>query len=238
MKQALCVVIGALLMGFILSGCSGEGGQAQKYYEMGEYEAALTMANKALKRDKDDVEMAALIWKIQIVTQFCEDVKSVEYACSSIREMALPYGERVLPVVRKALQEEKGCIKLFAVLIAGNIDSPEVYPILAELAEGKVGPLEEGGSITREMIQGGALVTLGQRGNKEAFQLMVDATRSDSGELRAMATEAIGYVGDEEAVPFLEGLLNDDFSTGGERTVAVAASRSLKMITGNDYEID
>ncbi len=238
MKQISCVVIGVLLAGALLSGCSGDRGQAQKYYEMGEYEAALSMANKALKRNKDDVEMAALIWKIQIVTQFCNDVQSVEYACSSIRGMALPYGDRVLPVLRSALQEEKGCIKLFAVYIAGNIDSPDVYSMLSEIAAGNIGPLEEGGSITKEMIQGSALVTLGQRGNKEAFPLMMESARSDNGMLRAMATEAIGYVGDEETVPFLEGLLDDNYSVGGERPVAVAASRSLKMITGKDYEID
>ena len=103
---------------------------------------------------------------------------------------------------------------------------------------GHVDPLKDGSSITREMIQGGALVTLGQRGNKEAFPLMIDATKSESGELRALATEALGYVGDESTIPILEKLLKDPFTSGGKRTVALAASRSLKMITGKDYEVN
>ncbi len=230
MKQISCVVIGVLLAGSLLSGCSGDRGQAQKYYQMGEYEAALNMANKALKRDKDDVEMAALIWKIQIVTQFCDDVKSVEYACSSIRGMALPYGDRILPVLRSALQEEKGCIKLFAVYIAGNIDSPEVYSMLSEIAAGNIGPLEEGGSMTKEMIQGSALVTLGQRGNKEAFPLMMESARSDDGMLLAMVTVALGYVGVEEKVLFFEGLLYDDYRCVGEIQVYVADARCRLMV--------
>jgi HEAT repeat protein len=222
----------------IFASCSSEVKQAQKYYQMGRYEAALNVAKDVLARDEDDVDMAILVWKIQIITQFCDNVKSVEYACSLIREKSAPYGTVILSPLKDALQEEKGCIKLFAVYILGNVDSPEVFPILSEVAGGQIGPLEEGGAITREMIQGGALITLGQRGNTEAYSLMMEAIKSESGELRSMATEALGYIGDENTIPVLEELLNDDYTVGGNRTVAIAASRSLKMITGKDYEIN
>jgi len=205
---------------------------------MGKYEAALNVAKDVLAKNKDNPDMATLVWKIQIVTQFCDDIQSLEYACSSIREKAASYGDRILPPLKNAIKEEKGCVKLFAVYILGNIDSPEVYPILSEVAKGRVEPLEEGGTITKEMIQGGALITLGQRGNKEAYQLMLDATKSESGQLRMMATEALGYVGDESTISVLEELLNDNYTVGGKRPVAIAASRSLKMITGKDYEIN
>ncbi len=221
----------------VFLGCSSEIDQAQKYYQMGKYDAALNVANKVLARDKDNAEIATLVWKIQIITQYCDDVKKVEYACSSIREMAVPYGDRILEPLKQSLREEEGCIKLFAVYILGNLDSPEVYSVLSEIAMGNVDPLKEGGSISREMIQGGALVTLGQRGDRDAFPLMVDATKSESGELRAMATEALGYVGDETTLPILEALLKDPYTAGGKRTVALAAARSLKMITGKDYQV-
>ncbi len=222
----------------LYAGCSSEIDQAQKYYEMGKYDAALNVANKVLAKDRENAEVAALVWKIQIITRYCDDVRKVEYACSSIREMAVPYGNRILEPLKRALKEEEGCIKLFAVYILGNVDSPEVYPILSEIATGNIEPLKEGSSISREMIQGGALVTLGQRGDKVAFPLMVEATKSENGELRAMATEAMGYVGDESTIPILEELLSDPYTVAGKRTVALAASRSLKMITGEDYEID
>ncbi len=222
----------------IFAACSSESNQARKFYQMGRYDAALNVAKDILARDKDDMEMATMVWKIQIITQFCDNVKSVEYACSLIREKASPYGTAIVPSLKDALQEEKGCIKLFAVYILGNIDSPEVFPILSKIAEGQIEPIEEGGAITKEMVQGGALITLGQRGNKEAYPIMIDATKSESGELRTMATEALGYIGDENTIPVLEELLNDDYTAGGNRTVAIAASRSLKMITGKDYEIN
>jgi hypothetical protein len=222
----------------LYAGCSSEIDQAQKYYEMGKYDAALNVANKVLAKDKENAEIAAIVWKIQIITRYCDDVRKVEYACSSIREMAVPYGNRIFEPLKRALQEEEGCIKLFAVYILGNVDNPEVYPILSEIATGNIKPLKEGSSISREIIQGGALVTLGQRGNKEAFPLMVEATKSENGELRAMATEALGYVGDESTIPILEELLSDPYTSAGKRTVALAASRSLKMITGEDYKID
>jgi HEAT repeat protein len=67
---------------------------------------------------------------------------------------------------------------------------------------------------------------------------MVEATKSENGDLRAMATEALGYIGDEDTVPLLEELLEDPYTVAGKRKVAVAASRSLKMITGKEYGID
>jgi hypothetical protein len=225
-----------LMLLVLLSACSGEVDEARKYYSMGKYEAALNVANRALKKDRGDPDMAALVWKIQIRMQYCSDVASVEMACSLIREKAVPFGVRIIPALREALQEEEGCIKLFAIYTLGNIDSPEVPEILSAAAAGDFGPLKDG-TISGDMIRGAALITLGQRGDKDAYPLMVEAARSESGDLRAMATEALGYVGDENTVPLLEELLDDPYSVGGERKVAVAATRALKMITGKDYEI-
>ena len=233
-----CIIVILFSIPLLFTGCTNEVDQAQKYYQMGRYETALNVAKKVLEKDKENAEVAALIWKIQIITRYCDDVESVEYACSSIREMAVPYGERIIEPLREALGEDEGCIKLFAVYILGNVDSPQVYPILSEIAAGHVGPLKEGSRITAEVIQGGALITLGQRGDKEAYQMMLDATKSESGDLRAMATEALGYVGDESTIPVLEELLKDPYTAGGKRTVAIAASRSLKLLTGKDYEVE
>jgi hypothetical protein len=226
-----------LVTGILLLGCSGQENQAQKYYDMGKYDIALNAANKILTKDKDNVEMALLVWKIQVVAQYCDDAKSVELACSLIREKASPYGDRVIPYLKESLQEAKGCIKLFVVYTIGDVNSPEVFPILKEVAIGNMGPLEEG-SITKEEIQGAALITLGQRGEEEAYQLMLDGAQSENGTLRSMATEALGYVGDESTVVLLEELLEDPYIENGKRPVALAASRSLKMITGNDYEVE
>ncbi len=236
MGSILRAVTGFLALALLLSGCSGQEDQAQKYYEMEKYDVALNVANKVLTRDKDNARMALLVWKIQILTQYCEDAKSVELACSLIREKASHYGDRVIPFLVEALGEKRACVKLFAVYTLGDVQSPEIFPILKEVALGNVGQLEDG-SITKEVIQGAALITLGQRGEKEAYQLMLDATRSENGTLRAMATEALGYIGDESTIALLEELLKDPYIEDGKRPVAVAASRSLKMITGKDYEV-
>ena len=155
-----------------------------------------------------------------------------------IREKAAPFGDRILPSLEEALEEHKGCIQLMAVYTIGNLDSPRVDSILTEVAKGNGAPLGEEGAISREYIQGAALVTLGQRGNKEAYPLMIKAAGSDNGTLRVKAVEALGYVGDESTLPFLQDMLKDPYTVAGKRVVAVAASRSLKLITGRDYPIE
>jgi hypothetical protein len=144
MMNAERYTVCSLLILLLLVGCTSESDQAQKYYEMGQYEAALNVANKALKRDRQNAEMAAIVWKIQILTQYCDDVRSVEMACSLIREKIAPFGDQILPSLRNALQEEKGCIKLFAVYTLGNMDSPEVTPLISDVAAGDFGVLEDG----------------------------------------------------------------------------------------------
>jgi hypothetical protein len=238
MKSLFLTFAGLLFVNLLVIGCSSESDQAERYYEMDKYEAALNVANKILAKDKDNAEMAVLVWKIQVAGQFCDDEHSVEMACSLIREKAKPFGSRIIAPLKEGLQEERGCVQLMAVYTLGNIDDPQVYPILSEVAEGKGADVRKRGSITKEVVQGAALVTLGQRGNKEAYPLMLDAARSQSGVLRAKAAEALGYIGDERTVTFLEGLLKDKYTVGGKRPVAIAASRSLKMITGKDYPVD
>ncbi|WP_028784292.1 conserved virulence factor C family protein [Thalassobacillus devorans] len=123
-----------------------------------------------------------------------------------------------LPVLAKALQDEKGSIRRLATAYLGMIEEPEVLPYLYQALKDK--------SVTVRRTAGDCLSDLGF---KEAMPEMI-ASLSDQNKLvRWRAAMFLYEIGDETAIPALEKAINDP-----EFEVRMQVKMALQRIKGGE----
>ncbi|SEA05549.1 HEAT repeat-containing protein [Thalassobacillus cyri] len=123
-----------------------------------------------------------------------------------------------LPVLEKALRDEKGSIRRLATAYLGMIEEPEVLPYLYQALQDK--------SVTVRRTAGDCLSDLGF---KEAMPEMI-ASLSDPNKLvRWRAAMFLYEIGDETAIPALEEAINDS-----EFEVRMQVKMALQRIQGGE----
>jgi HEAT repeat protein len=222
----------------LTASCTKPTDQAENYYNLGKYDLAFKMANQAYTQDKTNVRAAIILWKSQIAARNCTSQNVVANAYSSIREAVANWDERIIKPLEEALNDRRGCVRLFAVYALGDLPYDSAAKLLLNIVNGGLSEPEEPGMITGDVIRGEAALVLGKRAYKDAFESIVKMTQSENGLLRAKAAEALGYMRDERAVDVLKGMLKDEYSEDGKRIVAESARSSLKLLTGEEYEIE
>ncbi|MFQ6103202.1 MAG: HEAT repeat domain-containing protein [Candidatus Glassbacteria bacterium] len=226
-----------ILISFATS-CSKPADQAEEYYNLGKYDLAFKMANQAYSKDRTDAKAAVILWKSQVATRNCGSQKVVENAYSAIRETVAKWDESIIPSLKEALSDRKGCVRLFAIYALGDLPFDQAAKLIAEVLRGGGTEAEEPGMISRDVLIGESAVVLGKRVYTEVYDYLVEMTGSESGLLRAKSAEALGYMNDMRAVDILKELLRDEYESGGKRIVAESARRSLKLLTGEEYTIE
>ncbi|GEM_PF-5805843 len=212
--------------------------QAEEYYNLEKYDLSFKMANQAYNRDKTNAKAAVILFKSQIAAKYCNSQKIVAGAYSAIQGTVTRWDESIIAPLQEALTDRKGCIQLFAVYALGDLPFEDAGQLLLDIVRGSYPEPEEPGLISKEILIGEAALVLGKRVYKGALDDLIRLTGSESGLLRAKSAEALGYLGEQQAVEPLTGLLKDQYSVGGERIVAEAARVSLKLLTDEDYSIE
>jgi hypothetical protein len=103
-----------------------------------------------------------------------------------------------LPVLSKALQDEKPAIRRLAVVYLGMIGGKEVLPLLIQA-------LKDASPIVRRT----AGDTLSDLGDPEAIPAMCEALKDPNKLVRWRAARYLYEVGDEQAIPALQEAVND-----------------------------
>jgi hypothetical protein len=213
-----------------VTGCSERTDQAEEYYRLGKYDLAFKTASQAYSKDKTNAGAAVILWKSQIAARNCETKEVVQKAFDAIRSKISEWDQTIVPPLAEALRDDKGCVRLFAVYALGDLPFDEAADQVLAMLRGRIPAAEDPGRISDHIIRGEAALVLGKRSYEKAYSDLIELTKSDDGYLRAKAAEALGYMGKKEAIPVLEGLLDDDFTMEGKPIVAEAAQRSIKLL--------
>ncbi|WP_377889091.1 conserved virulence factor C family protein [Alkalihalobacillus sp. R86527] len=123
-----------------------------------------------------------------------------------------------LPLLEKALQDEKASIRRLAAVYLGMIESKEVLPLLYKALNDK--------SVTVRRTAGDCMSDLGY---VEAIPEMVEALSDKNKLVRWRAAMFLYEVGDESAVPALEMAIDDP-----EFEVKMQARMALERIKGGE----
>ncbi|WP_313800521.1 conserved virulence factor C family protein [Cytobacillus sp.] len=103
-----------------------------------------------------------------------------------------------LPVLAKALEDEKASIRRLATVYLGMIEDPKVLPLLYKALKDK--------TVTVRRTAGDCLSDLGF---KEAMPAMIEALKDTSKLVRWRAAMFLYEVGDDDAIPALKAAEND-----------------------------
>ncbi len=123
-----------------------------------------------------------------------------------------------LPVLEKALQDEKASVRRLSVVFLGMIESKEVLPLLYQALKDK--------SVTVRRTAGDCLSDLGY---VEAIPEMIESLQDRNKLVRWRAAMFLYEVGDETAIPALEQAANDP-----EFEVKMQAGMALERIKGGE----
>ena len=123
-----------------------------------------------------------------------------------------------LPVLEKALQDEKASVRRLSVVFLGMIESKEVLPLLYQALKDK--------SVTVRRTAGDCLSDLGF---VEAIPEMIESLQDRNKLVRWRAAMFLYEVGDETAIPALEQAVNDP-----EFEVKMQAGMALERIKGGE----
>ncbi len=123
-----------------------------------------------------------------------------------------------LPVLEKALQDEKASVRRLAVVYLGMIETKEVLPLLYKALKDK--------SVTVRRTAGDCMSDLGYL---EAIPEMIQSLQDRNKLVRWRAAMFLYEVGDETAIPALEHAMNDP-----EFEVKMQAGMALERIKGGE----
>ncbi|MFB4163361.1 conserved virulence factor C family protein [Alteribacillus sp. JSM 102045] len=126
--------------------------------------------------------------------------------------------EEDLPVLEKALQDEKPSVRRLAVVYLSMIEKPIVLPLLRQAMQDK--------SVTVRRTAGDCFSDIG---DPAAIPAMIDALKDKNKLVRWRAAMFLYEVGDETAVEALQEAVNDP-----EFEVALQAKMALERIKGGE----
>ncbi|MGM7701369.1 conserved virulence factor C family protein [Pseudalkalibacillus sp. Hm43] len=123
-----------------------------------------------------------------------------------------------LPVLEKALDDEKTSIRRLATVYLGMIEDQEVLPYMTKALQDK--------SVTVRRTAGDCMSDLGF---KEAIPVMIDSLKDKNKLVRWRAAMFLYEVGDESAIPALKAAKDDP-----EFEVAMQVNMALERIEGGE----
>ena len=131
-----------------------------------------------------------------------------------------------LPILAKALKDEKSSVRRLATVYLGMIDDEEVLPYLFKALKDKT-----------VIVRRTAGDCLSDIGSKKAIPAMIDALKDDSRLVRWRAAMFLYEVGDESAIPALKEAENDpEFEVRLQATMARKRIESGEEAAGSVWK--
>jgi len=204
--------------------------EVEQLYNQEQYQNAMNVARFNLSKNPQDLASIVTVWKIQVL----QGTKSTEYVqqfYSQARERVLDYGEKLIPYLGRALAEDPyNTVRLFALYCLSEFEDTLSSRYLAKVLEPDYELGRKPSNVTLDLLRTEAAMILGKRKYTPAFDGIVALTKNPDGEVRATAAMALGFLGDERALPVLEELRKDNYTVGGSRWVAEMADSAIARI--------
>ena len=221
-------IVCLLLFAFLFS-CEGIGkgpiNQAEEFYKSGNMMRARDAAAVMLRKNPKDPDAMVLLWKIQIRNY--KSAEGVEKAYNRFRDKVVEIGEPVGPALERALDDDNNFVSLFATYALGDISGEAAGAALKNVLNGTFKGVENKKSDEVKLLQCKAAVVLGKSQTADIYDRLVEMAKSDDAMVRAHAAEALGFLGNKEAVSILEELEKDSDSE-----VAAAAKEAKAYLMG------
>ncbi|WP_349407307.1 conserved virulence factor C family protein [Pseudalkalibacillus sp. SCS-8] len=171
------------------------------------------LKEQAFEQNTNDISKRKQSYKVTIDMMEQPDWKD-RYAALEQMEPT----EMDLPVLEKALDDEKTSIRRLATVYLGMIEDPKVLPYLTKALKDK--------SVTVRRTAGDCMSDLGL---KEAIPVMIESLKDKNKLVRWRAAMFLYEVGDESAIPALKEAKDDP-----EFEVAMQVNMALERIEGGE----
>jgi len=222
----------SVCMLFILGGCEikppqqGERlSEVEQLYNQGNFKDAMSVARYNLKKNPKDPASVVTVWKVQLL----QGTKSEEYArqfFNVARQRVSDFGNALIPyLARGMLTDASNPVRLFCLLCLGDLPEPASSEAIAKVLEPDYTLGDKPSDVNLDCLRSEAALLLAVRRYSPAFEGIVALTKSEDGETRGNAAMALGYLGDQRALPILEELKKD-------KEVAARADSAIAFIKG------
>ena len=130
------------------------------------------------------------------------------------------------------LKDEHNTVRLFCLLCLAELPDVSSSELLAKVFDPGYTLGNKPSDVTLDCLRGEAGLVLGKLKYSQVYEGIVALTESEDGEVRGKAAMALGYLGDERALPKLEELAKDEFKLRNVRYVAEKADSAIALIKG------
>ena len=217
---------------FVLAGCEisppsqGEKlSEVEQLYNQGNFKDAMNVARYNLKNGKKDPASVVTVWKTQVL-QGTKSKVYVQQLFKAVKERVPEFGNPMIPFLgRGMLDDAHNPVRLFCLLCLGELPDVSSSGLIAGVFDPGYTMGDKPSDITLDYLRSEAALILGKRKYSQVYEGIVALTGSEDGETRGNAAMALGYLGDQRALPILEELKKD-------KDVAEKADSAIALIKG------
>ncbi|MBN2288427.1 MAG: HEAT repeat domain-containing protein [Candidatus Glassbacteria bacterium] len=229
-------IIGALILltGLLLAmpGCEikppaqGEKlSEVEQLYDQENYKDAMNVARYNLKDDPKDPASVITVWKIQML-QGSDTKLYAQQLFKAVRERLPEFGSDLIPYLGRGLtKDENNPVRLFCLLCLTELPETASSEQIAKVLEPGYTLGAKTSDVILDDLQVEAALMLGMRRYTPAYEGIVALTGSGNAATRGEAVMALGYLGDQRALPVLEELTKNS-------EVAAKADSAIALIKG------
>ena len=224
---------------FFLAGCEisppskGEKlSEVEQLYNQSNFKDAMNVARYNLKNNPKDPASVVTVWKTQVL-QGTKSKVYVQQLFKAVKERVPEFGNGLIPFLgRGVLVDSHNTVRLFCLLCLGELPDVSSSDLIAKVFDPGYILGDKPSDVTLDCLRGEAGLVLGKRKYSQVYEGIIALTESEDGEVRGNAAMALGYLGDERALPKLEELTKDEFKLRGARYVAEKADSAISLIKG------
>ena len=227
-----------ILFSFLLfQGCQmssqekmGKLSEVEQMYVQQRYTDAMNVARFNLNKDPKDLASIATVWKVQVL----QEAKTLDYAqqfYEQAKERVREYGPGLIPYMGRGLQgDHYNTVRLFCLYALGEFDDSTATQLIASVFEPDYTLGDKASNVTLDFIRGEAATALANRHYKPAFEGIAALLKSEDTDTRIKAVSALGFIGDQRAIPLLEELAKESLTQKDIAWMAIMADSSIARI--------
>ena len=201
--------------------------EIEQMYNQGNYKDAMNVARYNLKNNPQDPASVVTVWKVQVL-QGTKSKVYVQQMFKAVRERLSDFGNPIILYLGRGMTDDaSNPVRLFCLLCLGELPEVSSSEQIVKVLDPGYTLGNKPSDITLGYLQGEAALILAMRRYTEAFEGIAALTGSEDEECRGKAAMALGYLGDQRALPILEKLTGDQ-----SKTVAAKADSAIAFIKG------
>ena len=208
----------------------GKLSEVEQMYDQQRYTDAMNIARFNLNKDPKDLASIATVWKVQVL----QEAKSLDYAqqfYEQAKERVREYGPGLIPYMgRGLLGDHYNTVRLFCLYALDEFDDSTATQLIARVFEPDYTLGDKASNVTLEFIRGEAATVLANRRYKPAFEGIAALLKSEDTDTRIKAVSALGFIGDQRAIPLLEELAKESLTKKDIVWMAIMADSSIARI--------